>query len=222
MDHIDAGYTSSHFMSIIQTKYPALQYSASTINSILAVSKHTPVVTVLQIYVDTRDDDTFKDAYQEHINSHNLKIQQQTYTPDAGFDLLTPYRLDVTNVQFIKIGMQLHISALHINAMFGYDNVSHDITRPIGLQLHSRSSTSNTPLRLAITSGIIDAGYRGELKAAFDIIPRNGSIIEPHVRLVQLVSPDMSPIIVELVERKEDLLLCSTIRGNGGFGSTGK
>ena len=38
-----------------------------------------------------------------------------------------------------------------------------------GFYLHPRSSISKTKLRLANSTGIIDAGYRGHIMAMFDI-----------------------------------------------------
>ena len=48
----------------------------------------------------------------------------------------------------------------------------------VGYYLYSRSSTgSKTPLRLSNSVGIIDSGYRGNIKACFDNI--NNSDFEP-------------------------------------------
>jgi dUTP pyrophosphatase len=96
-----------------------------------------------------------------------------------------------------------------------------------------RSSLSKTPLRLANSVGIIDSGYRGNLIGAFDVISH--SVCEPQIctneenrlvacdyvilpfqRLVQICSPGLEPIFVEWVERVD-----TTLRGEGGFGSTG-
>ena len=69
---------------------------------------------------------------------------------------------------------------------------------------------------LANSVGIIDAGYRGEIKAAF----RNFfgvHVVEAETRLVQLCAPGLQPIKVTLVTE-----LNATERGSGGFGSTGK
>ena len=83
--------------------------------------------------------------------------------------------------------------------------------------LMPRSSISKTPLRLANSVGLIDAGYRGEIMAAVDNIKAEEYTVEPGQRLFQLVPIDGSPISFELVDE-----LSETSRGAGGFGSTGK
>ena len=79
-----------------------------------------------------------------------------------------------------------------------------------------RSSMAKTPMRLANSVGIIDKGYRGELKAPLDNV-RSIYKIEKGQRLLQIVSPDLGPITFELVDELSD-----TSRGEGGIGSTGK
>ncbi len=89
----------------------------------------------------------------------------------------------------------------------------------VGYFLYPRSSTgTKTPLRLANSIGIIDAGYRGNYIAAFDNIRTESFKVERLQRLVQICPPNLTyPLRVELVEDLEQ-----TIRGTGGFGSTGK
>jgi dUTP pyrophosphatase len=97
--------------------------------------------------------------------------------------------------------------------------------RPCSYYLYPRSSMSKTPLTLANSVGIIDAGYRGEIKAAIRHTPTamvNGEVLEKDMRLhkpclVQICAPNLGPIRVNLVTS-----LDSTSRGEGGFGSTGK
>ena len=79
---------------------------------------------------------------------------------------------------------------------------------------------SKTSLRLANSVGIIDAGYRGTLKAIVDNIDsENKVIISKGTRLFQLCSPTLEPLIVKLVDDISDFE--TTIRGSGGCGSTG-
>ena len=89
----------------------------------------------------------------------------------------------------------------------------------VGYYLYPRSSTCvKTPLRLANSVGIIDSGYRGNIIAVFDNISSNKSYATlKNQRLVQLCPPNLThPLIVSLVDSLDD-----TMRGAGGFGSTG-
>jgi dUTP pyrophosphatase len=88
--------------------------------------------------------------------------------------------------------------------------------RPVSFYLYPRSSISKTPLRMANSVGIIDAGYRGNLMAAIDNIGENPYTISAGQRLFQICSPDLSPITMEIANHLSD-----TERGSGGFGSTG-
>jgi len=89
----------------------------------------------------------------------------------------------------------------------------------VGFFMYPRSSISKTSLRLSNSVGVIDSGYRGELMCAFDCFYRDYLVSEGD-RLVQVVAPGMVPIIARLVDNEEDLG-DSTVRGSGGFGSTG-
>ena len=83
--------------------------------------------------------------------------------------------------------------------------------------LFPRSSISKTPLRMANSIGLIDAGYRGEIMAVCDNIKDFEFKINKGDRLFQLVSADLSAINFKIVNN-----LSKTDRGAGGFGSTGK
>ena len=78
-----------------------------------------------------------------------------------------------------------------------------------------RSSISKTPLRLANSIGLIDAGYRGEVIAAVDNIRTEDYTVKAGERLVQAVAFTGGPISIKIVES-----LDVTARGEGGFGST--
>lgn len=99
----------------------------------------------------------------------------------------------------------------------------------VGL-IYPRSSISKTVLTLSNSVGVIDSGYRGEIKFKFnsktapviaDVDGKDTILCEPDVyqigdRIGQLVI--MPYPKVELVEVEE---LSSTERGAGGFGSSG-
>ena len=71
--------------------------------------------------------------------------------------------------------------------------------------------------------GIIDSGYRGNLIAAlfhYGSPSNKQHEINKFDRLVQICSPTLSPVFVEIVDTEEEL--GSTERGAGGFGSSGK
>jgi dUTP pyrophosphatase len=79
-----------------------------------------------------------------------------------------------------------------------------------GLALRNGLSVVNAP-------GVIDAGYRGEIRVILLNTDRQQPfVVEPGMRIAQLLVVPAVP--VEVVEVGE---LSATERGDGGFGSTG-
>ena len=81
-----------------------------------------------------------------------------------------------------------------------------------------RSSISNYSLILANSVGLVDPGYKGELKVRFKKIGNKDKIYELGDKVAQLVlMPITIATSIEVVEE-----LTPTNRGIGGFGHTGK
>lgn len=149
--------------------------------------------------------------YADAIHEH-----EQRELPDAGFDLFVPpvFELVVNGRTTHKLDHQVKASMTWI-----YKDGNE---KCVGYYLYPRSSTgTKTPLRLANSVGIIDAGYRGPLIAAFDNWSDEPYEIQEGQRLVQVCPPDLSnyPLYVSLVESETELGL--TERGEKGFGSSG-
>ena len=175
----------------------------------------------LNVFVDSEDPILIQ-KYKERADQHNQKIIDDPYFVDAGFDLLAPRNCsagDAKGSGTIRMDFCVQCSA----TMFDFNSNFYNT----GYYLYPRSSLSKTPLRLANSVGIIDSGYRGHIMAAFDIknsLPYTApiqDIIEQYDRVVQLCAPALVPIWVNLVP---DIMRLgrNTLRGAGGFGSTGK
>jgi dUTP pyrophosphatase len=121
------------------------------------------------------------------------------YKSDSGFDLFMPANVSLPAHSTTMIDLEVRCQ---VNATHGY-------------YLYPRSSISKTPLRLANSVGIIDAGYRGTLKVVVDNISDEVCRIKRGDRLFQICMPSLEPFLVVLgmVDRE-------TERGEGGFGST--
>ena len=83
--------------------------------------------------------------------------------------------------------------------------------------LEPRSSIYKTGFIMANSRGIIDKSYRGELKAPLISVGSTLSSIEAGTRLFQVIAPGLG--YIKEVHYVADLPL--TVRGEGGFGSTG-
>ena len=133
-----------------------------------------------------------------------------TYCYNSGFDLFCPANVECT----------------HINKYMLDHNISCSMTyggRFVGYYLYVRSSTPiKTPLRLANNVGIIDSGYRGNIKGCFDIIDTKSNFnFERGNRYMQLCPPDIGkPMKVHIVDAFHNLGKKNN-RNCGGFGSTG-
>ena len=83
--------------------------------------------------------------------------------------------------------------------------------------LEPRSSIFKSGFIMANSRGIIDKSYRGELKAPVVSVGSSGKSIEAGTRLFQILAPELGWIKeVHYVSALPD-----TLRGEGGFGSTG-
>jgi dUTP pyrophosphatase len=125
---------------------------------------------------------------------------------DAGFDLFTNQKT-------------VFESNLPTKLTFGVRAAYYDVRSAIfrAYWMLPRSSISKTPLRLANSVGLIDAGYRGLLMAALDCHAEHYEL-EINQKFCQLSRPDLLPWddirIVEAIPGG------TTLRGEGGFGST--
>ena len=92
---------------------------------------------------------------------------------------------------------------------------------PRAYWLAPRSSISKTQWRLANSMGLIDATYRGVVAAALDSW-NPVTLLDEHqqARLCQLAAPDLLPWAEVIVVA--ELPGPTTLRGEGGFGSTGR
>ncbi len=178
----------------------------------------------LKIFVDgTTDTSTspLKESYKSYVALHNQKIANDPHFFDAGFDLLLPSNTVFVPGQVNKVDFKIKCCAkIHF---LNRDIQANSRSYFTGFYTHPRSSLSKTPLRLANATGIIDAGYRGNLIGMFDCVLNNNDeqyTSELFSRLLQICAPSLMPIFVEIVENIEELGPI-TSRGGGGIGSTG-
>jgi len=133
-----------------------------------------------------------------------------TYCYNSGFDLFCPSNIECTHINKYMLDHCISCSMTYEGRFVGY-------------YLYVRSSTPiKTPLRLANNVGIIDSGYRGNIKGCFDIIDTKSNFnFEKGNRYMQLCPPDIGkPMKVHIVDDFHNLGKKNN-RGCGGFGSTG-
>ena len=140
------------------------------------------------------------------IKKLNSEVKLPKYKTDgsSGMDLMAhiknPIHIKPKKSELIPTGLSIAIP----------DNTEIQIRPRSGLAAKNNISVLNTP-------GTIDSDYRGELKV---ILYNHGDeefIVNNGDRIAQMV---LVPIIKANLEEVKDLP--KTIRGEGGFGSTGK
>lgn len=172
---------------------------------------------ILKVWIDmTKITDDIYEIILNNINTHNYSVYTKN-APDSGFDLIV-----TDDVEFTQSGIGKLINHNIKCAMYNVDsNISS------AYYLYARSSIFKTPLILANSVGIIDAGYRGNICSAIKYINydnQNCSITQPYIvkrgtRITQLCHPALTPFTITIVKTEEELGI--TERGNDGFGSSG-
>jgi dUTP pyrophosphatase len=117
---------------------------------------------------------------------------------DAGLDLIATSKSNAgKDANYIEFGTDLaiEIEEGHVGLIF------------------PRSSISKTGHRLVNSVGVIDSGYRGEVKIRMS--PTSFSPYQVGDKIAQLVIMELPKIVIEEVEELDD-----SDRGSGGFGST--
>lgn len=84
------------------------------------------------------------------------------------------------------------------------------------LSLVSRSSFGKKGIVIPNSIGVIDSDYRGEIKLMLLNLTQDFFFIKSGDRVAQMILMDYNPISIEVVDELSD-----TVRGTGGFGSTG-
>lgn len=121
----------------------------------------------------------------------------------AGADLYAcidePLTINPGETQFIGTGIALEVPA-------GYAGL-----------IYARSGLScKKGLAPANKVGVVDADYRGEVTVALHNHSLDPKTVEPNERIAQMViAPFLTAVFNEVDE------LSDTVRGSGGFGSTG-
>ena len=140
------------------------------------------------------------------IKKLDSKVQLPKYKTDgsSGMDLMafleSPVNLKPQESELIPTGISIAIP----------EDTEVQIRPRSGLAAKSNISVLNTP-------GTIDSDYRGEIKIILFNHGKEDFVINNNDRIAQMI---LMPILKAEFEEVENLP--KTLRGSGGFGSTGK
>lgn len=159
-----------------------------------------------------------REAYNRAAAAYNARPYEER---DAGFDLFC------ANTEFLGFyPNEQVVQRISQNCSAAFYDMGRGMFRAFWLL--PRSSISRTSLRLANSVGLIDAGYRGTIQAATQwtaphtpVPDTTGHSFQVHDgdRYFQLAAPDLLPW--SRVDVVDTIPGGPTLRGTGGFGSTG-
>lgn len=130
----------------------------------------------------------------------DAKLPTYAHHNDAGFDLYAIESVTIPAGERVLVG-----TGIAIEIPDGY----------VGL-IWDKSGLSNTH-GLKTLGGVVDAGYRGEIKAGVVNLSDESYTITVGHKVAQMLIQK-----VEHAEIREATELSDAVRGEGGFGSTGK
>lgn len=157
---------------------------------------------VLQLLVNAGE---YNSLYENHASM---------YQGDSGIDLFFPEDVKVPADSTILVNMKVSCEMREINCKFKAADQNFFVNK--SYYLYPRSSIYKTPIRLANSVGIIDSGYRGNIKVALDNITSEPYVIKKGSRLFQICAPSLEEIKLVLTDA-----LSPSKRGANGFGSSG-
>ena len=187
----------------------------------------------LYIYVHNSDNNeenvALKKLYEDYSMKHNTNVDK--YLVSYGANLLNEKEIEENKfVDCYDSGFDLfcpediNCSKCTSNYMLDH-KISCAMTykgKFVGYYLYMRSSTPvKTPLRLANNVGIIDSGYRGNIKAYFDINSCAEFNFVKANRYMQICPPDIGKPMKVIVVDSISVLGENNARNKGGYGSTG-
>ena len=149
----------------------------------------------LNIKIVTNNEKEYNTLYN-HYNTF-----QYYHDGDSGIDLYNLYDI---------CGIQYEVSTINLNIQC--EMIDIEKNEYVTYILTQRSSLTKTYFDF-VGSGIIDAGYRGNLISKVRCFKDS---VLPSGKWFQIISPDCSPIKINLVNT-----LSSTSRDDSAFGSTG-
>jgi len=123
-------------------------------------------------------------------------IPSRAHESDAGLDLVATSLAKTDDYWEYGTGLAMSIPSGMVGLLF------------------PRSSISKTSHSLRNSVGVIDSGYRGEIKLRMSV--PSGKLYEVGDKIGQLIILEMPILEIEEVDELED-----SARNEGGFGSTG-
>ncbi len=127
-------------------------------------------------------------------------IPQYAHPGDAGMDLYASQDISVNSQEIARIptGIAVHIPEGHVGLVWDRSGLA-------------------IKFGLKTLGGVIDSGYRGEVMVGIINLGKESYAFKKGERVAQLLIQKVERVQIEEVESLDE-----SVRGEGGFGSTGK
>ena len=162
------------------------------------------------------ENDAVKELYVAAAAAYMAKSRSER---DAGFDLFSVAATVPGMASTVAGGSDSGGAAVKVSQTCRAAMYDPMLGRFRAYWMLPRSSISKTPMRLANSVGLIDAGYRGPLLAMVYSTGKDFAVAAGD-RYFQIAGPELQPF--ERIEIVDEIPGGATARGEGGFGSTGR
>ena len=123
---------------------------------------------------------------------------------DLGYDVFALEAVELWGRSSAKIRTGIAVEARHPETGVG-----------LGLLIRDRSSMASRGL--AVTAGVVDAGYRGEIQILLNNLTDEAVAIKAGDKIAQMIPV---PVLTGVVTQVDDLAV--SLRAEKGFGSSGR
>ncbi len=130
----------------------------------------------------------------------DVPLPKYGHVDDAGCDLFASHKVAIAPNERVQVdtGFAIEIPKGYVMFIWDKSGLSHK---------HG----------LKVLGGVIDAGYRGEVKVGLVNLSDEVYTIEKHHKVAQMVMQKIEEVEIVEVDKLSD-----SVRGEGAFGSTGK
>ena len=146
---------------------------------------------------DAPDHPYIPTLYVARISPH-AKLPEKAHFGDLGYDLFAAESKSINPGKTVLVS-----TGIRIAFPLGF-----------GAKIFDRSSVA-TKINVFVVAGVIDEGYRGEIKIALYNAGTHMHNVFPNDKIAQMV---LLPVVNFPVVESDEVSIKSTTRGEGGFG----
>lgn len=130
------------------------------------------------------------------VSTYNNNIYRHNHEQKSGFDLISPYDIQISPFGSININFKLKLCVFeHI-----YDENNNIKKKYISFNLYPYSNIGRTPIRLSNGISVIESNNRDTISCTFDNISNKSYTIKKYEPLLTVYCPTLKPLNIKTVE----------------------